>query len=115
MLFSRLFLLLLFLLLAALGHFLGFAGLLLDVRALLWQAEERVANPFGDGDDVGVAFLVDLDFDALSAIDPGDDLAVLMRAKNLADVAQIHIGVAVPRHDQPGYLIDCGELVERAD
>ena len=115
MLFSRLLLLLPFLLLAALRHFLGFAGLLLHVRTLLWQAEERAADPFGDGDDIGVAFLVDFDLDALAAVDPGDDLAVLVRAAYLGDIAQIHIGVALPRHDQLGDLIDGGELVERAD
>ena len=71
--------------------------------------------PVGDGDDVGVGFLVNLDLDALAAVDPGDDLAVLVRAGNLGNVAQIHIGVALPRHDQLGDLIDGGELVERAD
>ena len=107
--------LLLFLLLAALRHLLGFSGLLLHVLALLWQAEERIANPFGDGDDIGVAFLVDLDLDALFAVDPGDDLAVLMRADDLGDIAQINIGIALTSYDQLGDLIDCGELVERAD
>ena len=94
---------------------MGFAGLPFHVLALLWQTKERVAHPFGHGDDIGVGFLVDLNLDALATVDPGDDLSVLVRAAYLGNVAQIHIGVALPRHDQLGDLLDGDKLVERAD
>ena len=69
----------------------------------------------GDDEDVGVGFLEDLDFDALLAVDAGDDLAVLVEAADAADVAETDVDVALAADDEGADLLDGAEFVKGAD
>ncbi|MEN9813389.1 MAG: hypothetical protein RL479_2075, partial [Verrucomicrobiota bacterium] len=85
------------------------------ILLLLRRAQQGLAHRFRHNQHVRVRLFVDLNLDALLAVDAGDDLAVLVEAGNRRDVPQAHIHAVLPAHDQLPDLLERTELVEGAD
>ena len=97
------------------GGFLAgfFAG---NVGLLGGCAEEGMAHGLGDDEDVGIGLLENFDFNALAAVDAGDDVAVFVEARDGGDVAEADIdGVVGARDDEGADFLDGFKFVEGAD
>ena len=99
----------------------SFSAVLLRLRLLLGRGRLRVEvsepllDPLGQGHDVGVGLLEDLELDALAAVGAGGDLPFLVRPHDLAEVPHPDLATLAGGHDRVLHLPEVLELVEGAD
>ncbi len=86
---------------------------------LLWlvriELAQLVPDPLGQGDDVGVGLLEEVDLDALARVGAGEDLALLVATPDLAEVADPDLAPFERGDDGVADLLEVLVLVERAD
>ena len=67
------------------------------------------------GDDIGIRFFVDLEFNTLTTIHTSDDLAILVSPRDVGDVAQANIGPRIAGDNEFADLLERGKLIECAN
>ncbi len=82
---------------------------------LLLDRFQPFGHGIGHGNRIGVGCPVDGGFDALPAVDAGDDLALFVPAKDIGDAAQSDLDIAPSLDDDVFDLLDVLELVDGPD
>ncbi len=90
-------------------------GLHLGGRGAGVEVAQAVLDPPGEGDDVGVGLLEDLELDALPPVGAGGDLPLLVRPHDLTKIPDPDLATLAGGHDRVLHLLEVLVLVEGAD